>query len=295
MKPVLVGIGEILWDLLPAGRQLGGAPANFACHAQALGGEAYPVSCIGADPLGDEIRTRLGRLGLGTQYLAADPAHSTGTVTVELSADGKPTFTIMTGVAWDHVPQSPALLDLARRTDAVCFGSLAQRAPVTRDTIAAFLQATPPRALRVFDINLRQQFYSRAIIDASLRLANVLKINDEELPVVAELLGLAATDEAGRLAELAKRYPLRAVALTCGSRGSLLLAGGQLSRHPGITVKVVDSVGAGDAFTAAFVLGLLRGHDLESINVHANRVAAYVCTQAGATPPLPADLCQPAA
>ncbi len=288
---LMLGIGEILWDLLPAGRQLGGAPANFAYHAHALGANGVPVSCVGRDALGVEILARLVALGLDPAHIAVAPERPTGTVQVALSTEGKPTFTIMPDVAWDFIALSPALLALAARADAICFGSLAQRAVGSRDTIRACVRQAPATALRIFDINLRQSFYSREIVEASLRLANVLKINDDELPVLAQLLDLTSTGEKARLAEVAARFQLRLVALTKGAEGSILCADERFARHPGLKVRVADSVGAGDAFTAAMALGLLRGWDLERIGTHANRVAAYVCTQPGATPPLPVELC----
>ena len=285
-QPLIVGLGEILWDLLPSGKQLGGAPANFAYHAQALGGESLVVSAVGKDELGREILGRLDALALNAMHVAVDGCHPTGTVTVALDRAGTPAYTIHEHVAWDFIPQAPQLLALAAETDAVCFGSLAQRSPVSRATIHAFLRATPAAALRIFDINLRQSFYSREVIDASLRLSNVLKLNHEELPRAAQLLAIAG-DEMDVLRELSARYGLRLVALTRGARGSILYTQEGVSGHAGFPAEVVDTVGAGDAFAAALALGLLRGHDLERINADANRVAAYVCSQPGATPLLP--------
>ena len=285
----VIGVGEVLWDLLPAGKQLGGAPANFAYHAHALGAEVRVVSRVGNDPLGREILDRLRALGLPTDGVGVDADAPTGTVSVELAADGQPRFTIHENVAWDHLVADEASLAFAAHAAAVCFGSLGQRCEASRRAIRALVTATPAMALRVFDINLRQQFYSREIVEDSLRLANVLKLNDTELPVLAAMFGLAGGVRE-QLAALAQRFALRAVALTRGALGSLLLAGNTWSEHPGLTVKVVDSVGAGDAFTAAMALGLLAGHRLDDINRHANEVAAYVCSQAGATPVLPQSL-----
>lgn len=288
-RPVVVGIGEILWDMLPAGKQLGGAVTNFAYHAQAQGAEGIIASCIGDDALGREIVERLASLRMSTAFLAVDDARPTGTVGVSLDDRGVPTFTIHTGVAWDFIPAADALLQLARRADVVCFGSLAQRSPVSRATIQSFLAATRPDCLRVFDINLRQSYFSREVIDASLSSAGVLKLNDAELPVVSELLGLPG-DEPAAIRELIARYSLQLVALTRGDAGSRLYTRHERHDHPGYRVKVADSVGAGDSFTAALAMGLLRGNGLPLIHDHANRLASYVCTQPGATPPVPPEL-----
>ena len=286
----LVGLGEILWDMLPTGKQLGGAPANFAYHAQALGAKGVVVSCIGDDELGKEILSQLGGLGLDCGYIAVDKAHRTGTVTVKLDAKGVPDFTIHTNVAWDFIPSSPALLELAARADAVCFGSLCQRSDVSRDTVRRFLKETKSECLRIFDINIRQSYYSKDIVGAMLETSNVLKLNDDELPLVAELLDIKGA-ESEILAELVARYDLRLVVLTKGADGSRLYGKDGDSTCEGIPpAKIADTVGAGDAFTAAVAVGLLKGDGLEQINAHANRVASFVCSQDGATPKLPDDL-----
>jgi fructokinase len=285
-KPLLVGLGEVLWDLLPGGKQLGGAPCNFAYHAKALGGTGVPVSAVGADELGREILARVKAAGMSTEFIQVDGAHPTGTVDVQVDAGGVPAFIIHNNVAWDFIRVTPATLDLARRADAVCFGSLGQRGACSRETIQGFVDATAPKALRIFDINLRQRFYSAELIEASLRRSNVLKLNDQELPVVAELLKLRASalNPQAVVAELAERFRLRLVALTRGASGSLLFAEGAVSLHPGVRVQVADTVGAGDAFTAALALGLLQGRGLESIARFANQVAAFVCSREGGTP-----------
>jgi fructokinase len=285
----IIGIGEILWDNLPAGRQLGGAPANFAFHAQALGARGIAASCVGRDPDGDEILRRLQSLGLSTEALAVDPDHPTGTVDVHLDAAGVPTFIIRENVAWDFIPLTNELRNLAASADAICFGSLAQRGEVSRRTIQAVLDAAGPRCLRIFDINLRQHFYSRPIIEQSLRRSSVLKLNDGELPVVAKLLKLEG-DEAAVARGFIDRYGMRLVALTRGDKGSTLFAPGSRHDHPGIRTTIADTVGAGDAFTAAVAVGLLKGQDLDQINQRANRLAAYVCSQPGATPTVPAEV-----
>lgn len=286
--PVLVGIGELLWDLLPGGRQLGGAPANFAYHARALGGEGVPVSAVGADDAGRDARARLQELGLSDGWVAADPAHPTGVVDVRLDDRGVPSYTIREGAAWDHLTLTPGMLELARRADAVCFGSLGQRSPEARRSIRAFVAAVRPGCLRVLDVNLRQHYFDAPLLRDLLGSCDALKLNDEELPVLTRLLDLPG-DEPGALATLAERYPLRLLALTRGPAGCLLLSGSRRAEHPGVPARVADTVGAGDAFTAAMILHLLRGTDLDAIAAIANRVASYVCTQAGATPPIPPE------
>jgi fructokinase len=311
---IMIGLGEILWDLLPEGKQLGGAPANFAYHARALGAEAAPITRVGNDALGREILEVLSALGEPTHFVQVDESAPTGTVTVEMLADGGHRFTIHEGVAWDNITADDANLALASAADAICFGTLAQRSqisrravqeivaasrpesiylgtpaeqnPIVRRAVQEVAAATRPNALRIFDINLRQHFYSKEVIEQSLRLANALKLNHEELPVVADMFGLTGAP-AAQLNELAERFDLCLAALTRGGDGSLLLAGGRISDHPGIPVEVVDSIGAGDAFTAAMALGWLAGWDLDVINQRANEVASYVCGRPGATPALP--------
>jgi len=285
----VVGIGELLWDLLPSGRQLGGAPANFAYHARTLGTDARPISRVGRDELGRELLDRLETLGLPRDAIELDPTAPTGTVTVQVGADGQPQYVIHENVAWDALRgEAPARRAVAE-ADAVCFGSLAQRSEPSRSTIRSLVASTPPTALRIFDVNLRQHYFSRDVIDDSLRLANVLKVNDTELPRLAELFQLTGNPR-DQIAALATRYSLRLVAYTRGAAGSLLYADGQWSDHPGVSTQVVDTVGAGDSFTAAMTLGLLAGWGLDHVNEQANRVAAYVCSCAGGTPPLPAEL-----
>jgi fructokinase len=281
-----IGLGEVLWDLLPAGRQLGGAPANFAYHAHALGAAALAVSRVGNDPLGREILDRLRSLGLRTDGITTDLSAPTGTVSVALDAGGQPTFTIHENVAWDLLEAGEAMLREAARADAICFGTLGQRNPVARTAIRALLKAAPPAALRIFDINLRQHFWSRELILESLDSSTVLKLNDAELPVLAQLLALTG-DESTLLRNLAARFDLKAVALTKGANGSTLLLGGQFVSQPGSKLAVADTVGAGDSYTAALALGLLAGHKPERIVEFAHRVADYVCTQPGAMPVMP--------
>jgi fructokinase len=283
-RPVVIGLGELLWDLLPPAKHVGGATANFAYHAGQLDAEGIVVSCIGQDALGEEMAAQLRERGLNTEGLRIDPDHPTGTVTVTKDAAGQPTYIIHTGVAWDFLPFDAGLARLAERADAVCYGTLAQRAPDSRRSIRAFLQATRANCLRVLDINLRQQFYDAELIRESLATAHLVKLNDEELPKVAALLDLPPT-EAEAASVLLERYALRLVALTRGGRGSSLYTAHRVSHHPGVAPPaVVDTVGAGDAFTAALVCGLLRYEDLDRVHDRASRLASFVCSQPGATP-----------
>ena len=285
-KMTVVGLGEVLWDMLPGGKQLGGASANFAYHTQMLGAEAKLVSCVGNDSLGRELLERLGAMQMSTDGVTVDTFAPTGTVAVELSSDGQPKFNIRENVAWDHLTASEFARATLARADAVCFGSLAQRNEISRATIRSLVASTRYDALRVFDANLRQNFFSLEVIESSLQLANVLKINDEELPVLARFLDLRGRPEE-QLAGLAQRFDLQVVALTRGVRGSLFYSRGNYSEAPGLPISVVDTIGAGDSFTAMLVMGLLAGWNLDEINRRANEVAAYVVSQPGATPKLP--------
>jgi len=285
-SPVVVGLGEILWDVFPDGPRFGGAPANFACHVAALGGNSQIVSAVGRDELGQRALAELDNRHVGTRAVHRHQRRPTGTVTVSLDADGQASYEFAADTAWDALPWSEDLARLAERTLAVGFGTLGQRSKCSRETIRRFVVATPATALRVFDVNLRPPFVSDSVILESLTLSNVLKLNDEELPAVAALCDLSGSD-VEVMRKLAEKFALRAVALTRGPDGAVLLRDGQISEHPGIETRVVDTVGAGDAFTAALVLGLLDGSDLGAINRSACRVAAFVCTQSGAAPQLP--------
>jgi len=280
MKKVIVGIGEILWDMLPAGKALGGAPANFAYHALRLGEEGWAVSAIGDDPLGAEIMDIVTRKKL--RHIIAVTDKPTGTVQVELDDKGVPGYNIKEDVAWDNIPFTPEMEALAARADAVCFGSLVQRM-ASRDSVLRFLRATRPEALRVFDINLRQHYYSREVIDESLKLADILKINDEEIRIVADMFGLGDDDTAACRALIA-RYGLQLVILTKGADGSEVITEDESFPQKAGKVKVVDTVGAGDSFTAAFVVAYLRGLSLSDAQRLANETAAYVCSCKGAMP-----------
>ena len=279
-KKVIVGIGEILWDLLPSGKALGGAPANFAYHATRLGEEGWAVSAIGNDALGREIMDIVTGKRLKNVISATDKP--TGTVQVELDARGVPTYTIMEDVAWDNIPFTPEMEALARRADAVCFGSLVQRM-ASRDSVLRFLRATRPDALKVFDINLRQHYYSREVLEESLNLADILKINDEEIRIVADMFGLGSDDIAA-CRTLIDRYSLRLVILTKGAEGSEVITADETIPQPAGEAVIVDTVGAGDSFTAAFVVAYLRGDSLADAQRLASDTAAYVCSCKGAMP-----------
>jgi fructokinase len=288
MSGAVLGLGEVLWDVLPSGPQLGGAPTNFALHAAGLGLPAGVVTRVGADALGDAVRQRLTARGLLPDLVQTDSTLPTGTVAVTLSAAGVPEYVIDEPAAWDYIAVTAEALAAMATAAAVCFGSLAQRNPASRTAIRTLVAATPPSAWRVFDINLRQHYYEWATIEASLELANVLKVNDTELPVIGELAGVSGPIEQC-MRELARRFGLSVVAVTRGDRGSVLLRDGRLSDHAGYPAAVKDTVGAGDAFSAALCAGLLRGIDLDSTNDFANRVAAFVCESEGATPVLPPE------
>lgn len=290
-QPIVVGLGEALWDLLPAGPQLGGAPANFAYHAHALGARAQVITRVGRDDYGREIIRRFETMGLDSATVQMDEAAPTGTVTVAITGNGIPEYTIHENVAWDRIAATPDALAAVRVADAVCFGSLAQRSEVSRTAIQQLVAATPSIALRVFDINLRQHFYSREIIEHSLQLANVLKLNDTELPVLTQAFGLDGSPRQ-QVESLARDFNLCVVALTRGAEGSLLFQSGRWSEQPAGQVEVRDTVGAGDAFTAALCLGLLYGTDMDTIHAQASRIAAYVCGCIGATPTIPEPLRQ---
>ena len=288
-SPVVVGLGETLWDVFPDGAVWGGAPANVACHAAGLGAESFMVSSVGCDELGERGIAALESHGIDCRHVQRDPRHPTGTVTVSLGPAGDASYVFASDTAWDHLAWEPSLGGLAARASAVCFGTLGQRAEESRRMIRRFLTAAG-KAVRVFDVNLRQAFYSPELIRESLDLANVLKLNDDELPVVAAACGVSADDPVAVVRELAERHGLRLVALTRGAAGSLLVADGVVSTRPAEARTIVDTVGAGDAFTAAVVMGLLGGRPLETMHDHAARLAAFVCGHRGATPQIPAEL-----
>ena len=282
-KPLVIGMGEALWDVLPEGRKIGGAPANFAFHAGQAGMDARVVSAVGRDALGDETLLTLQQKGLNTDAVARVD-FPTGVVQVTLSEGGIPQYDICEGVAWDNIPFTPALDELARNAQAVCWGSLAQRSEVSRNCIYRFLDAMPSEQgrLKVFDINLRQHFYSIDVIEASCQRANVLKINEEELIIVSELLRLGTPQVEQQCRLLMERFSLDMLVLTCGCNGSYIFTPVETSFRVTPLVQVADTVGAGDSFTATLVADLLKGASVGVAHEHAVQLAAYVCTQQGA-------------
>ena len=288
MKPYIVGLGEVLWDVLPEGKQLGGAPANFAYHVSQFGHDALAISAVGNDALGDETLEALNARHL--QHLMPRVDYPTGTVQVTLDDDGIPTYVIREGVAWDNIPFTAELEDVAQNTRAICFGSLAQRSPVSRATIQAFLNAMPKDSLKIFDINLRQNFYNKEIIREALTACNILKINDEELVLIGRLFEYPGLDIENKCWLLLGKYNLDMLVLTCGVNGSYVFTPGSVSFQETPTVEVADTVGAGDSFTGTFVSGLLAGKSIEETHRLAVDVSAYVCTCKGAMPKLPQEL-----
>ncbi|HEY6851895.1 MAG TPA: carbohydrate kinase [Terracidiphilus sp.] len=289
---LVLGLGELLWDMLPEGPRLGGAPANFSVMAARLGNHAVLLSRIGRDDLGRRALDALEPLPVDTSFVETDPAHETGRVTVSFHAD-QPQYTIHQPAAWDFMELTDEWLRLAERADALCFGSLAQRSLESQQTIQTMAAQTSSKCIRIFDVNLRTPFYSGEVIQESLELATVLKMNDEEVALVLRLLGLAEgegreTDVLGQSAErLLSEFPaLNMVAITCGGEGSLLVTRNEWDRHPGFPVEVADTVGAGDAFTAALTHYLLRGASLAMLNEAGNRWGSWVASQSGAMPEL---------
>lgn len=286
----VVGIGEALFDCLPEGRKLGGAPANFAYHARQFGQNTIAVSAIGDDNLGKEITAQLE--SKNQPALLEVVPFETGTVQVALNAAGIPEYEIKQDVAWDNIPYTDALRDLAKQTCAVCFGSLAQRSSVSRQTIKSFLDDMPAgdESLRIFDINLRQQFYSREVLEESFQKCNILKINNEELTFLADMYSWQGISMKDQCWILLSRYALEMLILTCGTDGSYVFMPGSVSFQATPKVSVADTVGAGDSFTGSFVASLLNGKSVEEAHRIAVKVSAYVCTQEGAMPQIPADL-----
>ncbi len=289
-KFIVAGIGEILWDVLgPDRKRLGGAPANFAYYAGKLGTESYPVSSIGQDSLGDEILSEMRKYDLSIDYISRN-THPTGIVDVELDSHGKPCYVIKENVAWDHVAFTPKLIALSRKVDAVCFGTLAQRSENSRKTILEFVSGTKPECIRILDVNLRQKYFSSASISDSLKLANLLKISDEELPVVSEMMSLAGNEDKA-IQGLMEKFDLDMVVLTKGSKGARIVSRTEdVSSVPSKKVKVIDTVGAGDSFTGAVAVGLLKKKSLSDILSGANEVAGIVCSQSGAMVELPSKI-----
>ena len=285
MNKTAVGIGEVLWGLLPEGKKLGGAPANFACHVSQFGFDSRIVSAVGHDPLGLEIQETLRVKGLECLFEAVP--YPTGTVQAEVDAEGVPRYDIRTDVAWDHIPFTPRLEVLAAQAQAVCFGSLAQRLAFSRETIHRFLDAMPDDGgrLKIFDINLRQTFYDKEILHRGLQKCNILKLNDEEAGLVGAVFNLPGHTPPDRCRFLLKQYPLKMVLLTCGTKGSYVFTPGATSFLETPRVEVADTVGAGDSFTAAFTAALLHGKSVAEAHRLAVEVSAYVC--AAGTAPCP--------
>lgn len=290
MNDIVVGMGEALWDVLPEGKKIGGAPANFAYHVSQFGLPSRVVSAVGNDPLGREIVENFTSKGLN--HLIEEVPYPTGTVQIEIDPAGVPQYDIKENVAWDNIPYTARLEALAGQTRAVCFGSLAQRNVVSRDTINRFLDAMPQTAdsLVVFDVNLRQGFYTKEILCNAMKRCNILKINDEELVTVSRMFGYPGIDLQDKCWILLGKYNLRMLILTCGINGSYVFTPGNVSFQPTPKVEVADTVGAGDSFTAAFIASLLKGKSVTEAHALAVRTSAFVCTRKGAMPELPPDL-----
>lgn len=290
MKGIVIGMGEALWDVLPEGKKIGGAPANFAYHVSQFGLPSCVVSAVGDDALGKEIVENFVSKGLSHQIETVP--YPTGTVQVEIDQAGVPQYEIKENVAWDNIPFTPTLKEMAGKTKAVCFGSLAQRNVVSRNTINSFLDEIPAEnnPLIVFDVNLRQGFYNKEILCNSMKRCNILKINDEELVTVSRMFGYPGIDLQDKCWILLGKYNLRMLILTCGINGSYVFTPGNVSFQPTPNVEVADTVGAGDSFTAAFIASILKGKSVAEAHSCAVRTSAYVCTRKGAMPILPAEL-----
>lgn len=289
MNEIVVGMGEALWDVLPEGKKIGGAPANFAYHVSQFGLPSCVVSAIGDDALGKEIIENFTSKGL--DQLIAEVPYPTGTVQVEIDQTGIPLYDIKENVAWDNIPYTEHLDALAKRTKAVCFGSLAQRNVVSRETINHFLDTMPKDydSLIVFDVNLRQGFYNKEILCKSMQNCNILKINDEELITVSRMFGYPGIDLQDKCWILLGKYNLKMLILTCGINGSYVFTPGNVSFQPTPKVEVADTVGAGDSFTAAFIASILKGKSVTEAHSIAVKTSAFVCTQKGAMPILPPE------
>ena len=288
-KQSVIGIGEALFDVLPEGKKLGGAPANFAYHVSQFGLNSCAVSAMGDDELGKELEKELNDHHLN--YQIDKVAYPTGTVQVSLDANGIPCYDIKEGAAWDNIPYTPALEELAKNCTAACFGSLAQRNEVSRNTIYRFLDNMPKEEgiLKIFDINLRQGFYNKDIITDSIKRCNILKINDEELITVSRIFGYPGIDLENKCWLLLGKYNLKMLILTCGVNGSYVFTPGEVSFIETPKVEVADTVGAGDSFTGAFVASILKGKSVREAHELAVKVSAFVCTQNGAMPVLPEE------
>ena len=289
MTRQIIGLGEVLYDVLPEGAKLGGAPANFAYHASQFGFDAMAVSAVGNDALGDLALKTFDENGL--KYIIPRVPYPTGTVNISLDAGGVPSYTFTPDVAWDYIPFTPEMEAVAKEANAVCFGSLAQRSEASRKTIHQFLSATPADCLKIFDINLRGNFYNKEILRENMQQADILKINDEELVTIGRLFDYPGLDMEEKCRLLLRRYHFKMVVLTCGTNGSyVFVPDGETSFMPTPKVEVADTVGAGDSFTAAFTACLLAGKTIKDAHERAVKVSAFVCTQKGAMPELPKEL-----
>ena len=284
-KLKVIAVGEIVWDMLPAGKQLGGAPLNFAFFSKELGAEAYAVSAIGNDVLGDETLAVASATGVNLDYLQRNNL-PTSRVLISLDNEGVPQYEIVENVAWDALECPQMILDLVKDASVMCWGSLAQRSVTSRQSVLAMLAAAPKECVKVFDINIRQHYYSREVIETSLGYADILKLNEDELPLVASILGLSGPEH-DIVSQLIEKYALKYLVYTHGADFSeVFSATGEYSHVPTPKVKVVDTVGAGDSFTAVFVTSILQGLSMAESHARAVEVSAYVCTQNGAINPL---------
>lgn len=278
-KPVIIGIGELLWDILPTGKKAGGAPVNFAYHASRCGAESYAISAVGNDPLGDELVQEIQEIGIGCLIERVD--YPTGTVFVKLKA-GIPDYTISEGVAWDFILLTEEMKQLAKRAEAVCFGTLAQRSELSRETIQTLLSCVPEDSYRILDVNIRRHYYSKEIIESSLRKCNILKINDDELRLMIKIFNIEGENDADICMKFVETFSLKFMILTAGAEYSTIYTRDKVSHIKTPKVKVMDTVGAGDSFTGAFISSILQGKTFTEAHQKAVEKAAFVCTQAGA-------------
>lgn len=288
MKRLVVGLGEVLWDMLPEGRKIGGAPVNFAYHAGQFGIDTMAVSAIGNDKLGEDTIAEMN--GKHLNHIFPSVPYPTGSVQVSLDEKGVPAYDIKENVAWDNIPFTNEIESVARSCRAVCFGSLAQRNAVSRSTIRKFIESTPSGCIRIFDINLRQNFYTSNVIRDSLEHCNILKINDEEIMLVSRMFNYDSSNIENVCRTIMEDFSLEMVILTCGTKGSYIFTKGGASFMPTPKVNVADTVGAGDSFTGSFCAAILRGLPVAEAHKKAVEVSAYVCTQNGAMPEIPESM-----
>lgn len=288
MKRLVVGLGEVLWDMLPEGRKIGGAPVNFAYHAGQFGIDTMAVSAIGNDKLGEDTIAEMN--GKHLNHIFPSVPYPTGSVQVSLDEKGVPAYDIKENVAWDNIPFTNEIESVARNCRAVCFGSLAQRNAVSRSTIRKFIESTPSGCIRIFDINLRQNFYTSNVIRDSLEHCNILKINDEEIMLVSSMFNYDSSNIENVCRTIMEDFSLEMVILTCGTKGSYIFTKGGVSFMPTPKVNVADTVGAGDSFTGSFCAAILRGLPVAEAHKKAVEVSAYVCTQNGAMPEIPESM-----